>query len=188
MAAAPFAQYCVDLRHGDKHLFLRRSPRRALHAIRNCTLLHVPGKALDEIGQAELSLSSHCDQAAMGGAATSWQPPDRLSEQHYSQRIVISAFAPFLTDGGFKVVTGAIERILDLAEDVPLRWRALRKILEAGMEEGKSYQWSKDCRCRISRHCRSSRSNLGHRRECRSIHRFARRPRMRRHQSRCGKA
>jgi energy-coupling factor transporter ATP-binding protein EcfA2 len=51
------------------------------------------------------------------------RPFYRMGSSLFLGPIPRSAFAPFLTDGfearGFKVVTGAIERILDLAEDVP---------------------------------------------------------------------
>jgi uncharacterized protein len=51
------------------------------------------------------------------------RPFYRMGSSLFLGPIPRSAFAPFLTDGfearGFKVVTDAIERILDLAEDVP---------------------------------------------------------------------
>jgi energy-coupling factor transporter ATP-binding protein EcfA2 len=51
------------------------------------------------------------------------RPFYRMGSSLFLGPIPRSAFAPFLTDGfearGFKVAAGAIERILDLAEDVP---------------------------------------------------------------------
>jgi len=51
------------------------------------------------------------------------RPFYRMGSSLFLGPIPRSAFAPFLTDGfearGFKVTAGAIERILDLAEDVP---------------------------------------------------------------------
>ncbi len=51
------------------------------------------------------------------------RPFYRMGSTLFLGPIPRAAFAPFLTDGfearGFKVVAGAIERILDLAEDVP---------------------------------------------------------------------